>query len=298
VTNPLPFFATPGPLTDLGGNADLLEGLPRDIETLCRVVQGLLIHIYWAKRYGLDVPPDRQAELQLRPVAPKLKRILELDPRPLTEPRDVDRKLVGNCRDFSLLLTAFLRHQAIPARARCGFGRYFLSGHYEDHWVCEYWNAAAGSWQLVDSQLDELQRRTLKVAFDPLDVPRDQFIVGGKAWQLCRSGQSDPDKFGIQEIHGLWFVRGDLVRDVAALNKVELLPWDGWGLADGRDEDLTAGDLSLLDHVAELTSADVPDWPALRRLYESEPHLRVPPSIRSYGRDGPRVVELHGIERA
>jgi hypothetical protein len=27
--------------------------------------------------------------------------------------------------------------------------------------------------------------------------------------------------------HGLWFVRGDLMRDSLALSKVETLPWDG-----------------------------------------------------------------------
>jgi hypothetical protein len=74
-----------------------------------------------------------------------------------------------------------------PARPRCGFGAYFLPNHYEDHWVCEYWNEAGGRWVLVDAQLDELQRNVLETSFDTLDVPRDQFIVGGAAWKMCRS---------------------------------------------------------------------------------------------------------------
>jgi hypothetical protein len=44
----------------------------------------------------------------------------------------------------------------------------------------------------VDAQLDELQREVLKIPFDPLDVTRDQFIVGGRAWQMCRSGSGYP----------------------------------------------------------------------------------------------------------
>ncbi len=75
-----------------------------------------------------------------------------------------------------------------------------------------------GDWS---TQLDAFQCAELKIAFDPLDVPRDQFIVGGQAWKLCRSGQADPDQFGIFDMHGLWFVRGDFLRDVAALNKTE-----------------------------------------------------------------------------
>jgi hypothetical protein len=78
----------------------------------------------------------------------------------------------------------------------------------------------------VDAQLDELQQAAMKINFDVLDVPRDQFIVGGKAWQMCRSGEQNPAKFGIFDMHGLGFVRGNLVRDVASLNKMELLPWD------------------------------------------------------------------------
>ena len=82
------------------------------------------------------------------------------------------------------------------------------------------------------------------------------------------SGQADPATFGIADMHGLGFVRGDHVRDVAALNKMELLPWDGWGLINGEDAALTADDWSLLDRVAELTCGDVPDFESVRSLYE------------------------------
>ena len=46
--------------------------------------------------------------------------------------------------------------------------------------------------------------------------------------QLCRAGQANPDLFGVFDMHGMWFIRGNVVRDLAALNKVELLPWDCW----------------------------------------------------------------------
>ena len=67
---------------------------------------------------------------------------------------------------------------------------------------------------MVDAQLDKLQQGVLKVDFDVL---RDQFFVGGKAWQMCRSGEQNPDKFGIFDMKGLGFVCGNLVRDVASL---------------------------------------------------------------------------------
>ncbi|MBL8056608.1 MAG: transglutaminase domain-containing protein [Anaerolineales bacterium] len=288
----LSFFAAHSFLSDPGRHAARLEAAPGDLAGLSRMVQGLLLHIFWAERYGVQLAEARQGEVQLRTVAAKLHRSLELDPRPLTEARPPERRLVGNCRDFTLLLTALLRQQGVPARARCGFARYFIPGHYEDHWVCEYWHAGEARWVLVDAQLDDLQRQALGIRFDPLDVPRDQFLAGGRAWQMCRSGQADPAAFGIADLHGLWFVRGDLVRDVAALNKVELLPWDGWGLADARDEDLLAGDLALLDEVADLTAGDVPEFDQLRGLYQNNAGLRVPAVIRSYAAHGVQTVAL------
>ncbi|MDI9547859.1 MAG: transglutaminase-like domain-containing protein [Chloroflexota bacterium] len=288
----LAYYAQPGAMTDAGPYATHLSELPGDIDALCHAVQGLMLHIFWAERMGVVLPDERKQEVQLRSARRMLGRLLELDDRPLTEARPPERKLVGNCRDFSVMLTTILRHQGVPARARCGFGRYFLPDHYEDHWVAEYWDAQDARWRLVDAQLDAFQCAELKIAFDPLDVPRDQFIVGGQAWKLCRSGQADPDQFGIFDMHGLWFVRGDFLRDVAALNKTELLPWDGWGLADAPDEALTAEDYALLDQIAELTYGDVPDFDVLRALYAADDRLRVPDTIRSYSDVGAVAVQL------
>jgi hypothetical protein len=138
--------------------------------------------------------------------------------------------------------------------------------------------------------LDALQQDVLKIKFDALDVPRDQFIVGGKAWQMCRSGEQDADKFGIFDMKGLGFVRGNLVRDVASLNKMELLPWDCWGVILTETLD-NPEDLAALDEVASLCAVDVPDFETLRRLYETDRRLRVSGSILSYV-DG-KMVEVN-----
>jgi hypothetical protein len=184
-----------------------------------------------------------------------------------------------------------LRHQGFPARARCGFGAYFIPDHFEDHWVAEYWNAEQQRWILVDAQLDALQCEALKIPFDPLDVPRDQFIVGGRAWQMCRSGRADPDSFGIFDMKGMGFVRGDFIRDVAALNKVELLPWDCWGIIE-KPEENEPDDLKFLDILAELTSGDVPDFETVRNLYQSDVRLHMDGVIRSYGSAGVETVQV------
>lgn len=271
--SPLAYYARPGPMTGLKDLTPLFDELPAGIPGLVKVVQGLLIHIFWAERYGVMLSEERKQEVNIRSVSQKLKRIQALDEAPLTADRPLEKKLVGNCRDFSTLLCAMLRHQGVPARARCGFGTYFLPDRYVDHWLCEYWKADEQRWVMVDAQLDAFQREALHIQFDPLDMPRGQFVTGGEAWLMCRAGEADPDRFGIFEWHGIWFVRGDLIRDFLALNKVEILPWDdGWGfLAD--EQDMEA---ELMDHIAGLTRAGDEAFAEIRATYEKDPRFHVP----------------------
>lgn len=284
----LAYFATPGPLTDLAAHASSVRALPDSLSDLCRVVQGLVVHPFLAHLYGLAPAAVRLDELEIRAASAMVSRILALDPRPIGEPRPPERRVVGNCRHFTVLLCAFLRARGIPARARCGFGTYFEPSRFTDHWVCEKWDDACGSWRLVDAQLDAPQRDALRIPFDPLDVPRTQFLVAGDAWRRCRSGRADPQDFGILDLRGLWFVRGNLVRDLAARAKRELLPWDGWGLMATRQES-DAAELALLDRVAELTQAGDERYLDVLRLQDSEPGLRVPRVVVSFNLGGARV---------
>jgi hypothetical protein len=254
-----------------------LNDLPTDIPSLVRIVQGLIVHTFWAERYGLTLSEERKQDINLRFISKILGHVVELDNRPLIHARAFDKKFVGNCRDHSTLLCAILRHQGVSARARCGFGTYFTPDHYEDHWACEYWNMLQQRWVMVDAQLDQLQRETLNIQFDPLDVPPDQFITGGKAWQLCRSGAVNPDSFGILEWHGRWFVQGDLIRDFLALNKIELLPWDGWGLMAGPEDTVSESELTLLDRIAALTLEADGAFDDIRALYASDARLHTAP---------------------
>ena len=76
---------------------------------------------------------------------------------------------------------------------------------------------------------------------------------------------------------GAWFVRNNVVRDLAALNKLELLPWDSWGLMD-RSAGLGDGPADqVVDAVAAATSTA--NWSAVRRLYAGDDRLRVPDTL-------------------
>ncbi|HVM97801.1 MAG TPA: transglutaminase-like domain-containing protein [Candidatus Acidoferrales bacterium] len=290
----LAYYAKSGFMTDPGRHAAAFGAMPRDIAALCEIVQGLLLHIFWAPAYGFKPPTEREDEVQLRSVAEMLDRALVIDPQALTVARPPARRLLGNCRHFSTLVCAILRHQGVPARARCGFGAYFNRGTFEDHWVCEYWNHRQGRWTLVDAQLDAKQRQILNLPFDPLDVPRDQFIVAGRGWTACRRGESDPMLYGIFDMRGLWFIRGNVVRDIASLNRVELLPWDGWGLMAKKDSESGAEDTALLDRCAALSTSGNEAFGDLRQIYE-DPRLRVPRVIDSFRLNGVEKIELPGI---
>lgn len=284
----LEFYTTPGPMTEPGRYAPLLAGLPRDIAGLAAVAQGLLIHEHMASGYGVELSDSDRASVHIRPVEQILEQIVARDSRPLAVPRTPAGRLPGNCRHFTLLTTAMLRAQGTPARARCGFGGYFGTGAFEDHWVCEYWHAEKQWWVLADAQIDDVQRAWFEVDFDLTDVPRDRFLVAGDAWARYRSGKADPTKFGLSLLNeaGAWWIAGNLMRDAAALLNIELLPWDCWG-AMPTPEDVIGDDLAeLFDRLADLTLEPDKAPAELRQLCEDD-RLRVPPAVRNSlrGRD-------------
>jgi transglutaminase superfamily protein len=273
----LEYYAAPGPMTDLAGvPADAFDGLPTDPVGLCRAVPGLIVHEMWASAYGFEVPEDRLTDLQSRSAVEMTDVIRRLDARPLSAARPVEERMVGNCRHFSTLSCALLRRAGIPARARCGFGMYFEPGKYVDHWVTEYWNETEQRWVRIDAQLDDVQRAAIVADFDTEDLPPGPFLPAGEAWEQCRTGRADPDTFGIFEFWGLWFVQANVVRELAALNKMELLPWDVWG-AMTLQEEPDAAAASLTDTVAGVIAGG--DIDAIRTVYEDSADLRVPDEV-------------------
>lgn len=292
----LSYYAQSGPITDLAPLADELSGLPKDVPGICKLVQNLYLHIFWAERYGYPVPDGRQNEVQVRHAAHKLALTLARSPGGLVTSRTPAERQISNCRDFSTLTVALLRHMGIPARARCGFATYFATDQVVDHWVVEYWNAEDQHWQWVDTQLDDFQCEQLKVNFNPLDIKPGHFLTGGQAWQMCRSGAADPDRFGIFDMHGWAFIRGNVLRDLASLNKVELLPWDLWGGLLKRDEEMNAEDSALVDRAALAAQNVYGDFEGMQALYQGEAQLRVPQVIQSWVNGAMQTVDVNRLE--
>ena len=271
----LAFYMAPGAFTRLDGFADQVSEAPAGPAAAARLVQGLLIHEGLAGAYGVSLPSERLAEKQIHSAVGMLRRAASLDSTPITVARAPERRVVGVCRHFATLFVAFMRQKGVPARARCGFANYFASGKHADHWVGEYWSAVQDRWVLVDAQIDETQRALFKLSFDPLDVPRDRFLVAGDAWRVCRDG-ADPMSFGVAgtKMWGLVEVYGDLFQDLAALQNIELLPWGWYGLAT---DERGMAETELIDRLAGFSSrADAEALAALRKLVADDARLRPP----------------------
>lgn len=289
------FYAQHGPFTDPGPYVYLYADLPCDLDALCGIVHGLLVHDIWNNIRILHLPEARRKEANIRTMAAKLKRIQEMDtesaggPRPLMEPRPFEQRLVGNCRDEALMLCSFLCHAGIPARVRKGF-QANMGPKKLDHAVCQVWSNAEERWQTVDVQMDNMRRERERLspeakqyllALTPQDTPPEAFLTGGQAWLRCRAGEDDPLTYGIEgDLWGWFMIRHNLLRDLLALNKRELLPWDmlpGSLLNHDRGE-ISFDQLAFLDHVAEVTVASDEAFDEVRRLYQETPSLHVPES--------------------
>lgn len=275
-------------LTDLSDYANFTNWLSPDPRVIFQVAQGLIIHSGWIDRYGVKVT-DRQIIDRCSPSASDILkqaaklRAVDISP---AQPRSPEQKVVGCCREFALFATALFRAKKIPARARCGFALYLANeGFYEDHWVCEYWDGKR--WVKIDPQIDPFQQSVISdyalnhkpigdnykkmlLSLDPLNISNNHFMNAGTAWRLYRQDKIDPTRFGksgdvkisgYEPLFGAWFIRGQLLRDFAALNKIEAVPflvryehgqdWKNWRLVSAKDADLSDNDLQLLDQVAD-----------------------------------------------
>ena len=266
-------YRVPGVFTGLEGFEAQIDALPADAGAVAAFVHGLLIHEGLAGAYGVTLAPGRGDEKQLHGAAAMLRQAMRLHERPITETRAPEHRVVGVCRHFATLFVAVMRRKGVPARVRCGFANYFQPGKHLDHWVGEYWDG--GRWVLVDAQVDDLQRKLFNLTLDPLDVPRDRFLVGGDAWRACRQG-ADPMGFGVSgtEMWGLVEVYGDIFQDLAALQNIELLPWGWYGLAT---DEAGMEETALIDKLAAISSrADEAAMAELAELLAADERLRVP----------------------
>ncbi len=287
-------------ISDPGRHAGWIEALPSDVASLHGAANQLVFHYFQRdafSRHGIS--DDRVGEIDTRYAADMFDLLRSKDDGPLGTPREPARRMIGCCRDYSLLLVAMARQHGIPARSRVGFATYLIPGWAADHVVAEVWDERVGRWRLVDGNLaigyvdpDDGQE------LDVLDLPRDRFLVAPEAWRRCRSGEADPESFGVSPSRPEPYLRGwpyllhNLLADLAALDRRDPVLWDVWGLGH---PDATVGDAEmwLLDELAGDLVAG-PDEATVARWLAHEA-FRIPATLQSWSPAGagkPLVVTL------
>lgn len=165
--------------------------------------------------------------------------------------------------------------------------------------MLEYWDTIQSKWCLADPRINQEFKNKYKLdhALYSHDIPRDAFMTGGQAWQLCRSNQKNANQFGTglkNRYTGWSYIRNKLIQDLAALIKMELLSWDCWGimLEDRSDDFMNNPErVELLDYIAALTASEV-DIEKINKVY-CDDALRVPAIIFSDSIiSGAKYVEL------
>ncbi len=279
MSSEIEYFAAHGTISDPGKYKDSFKGIPDEPSEICSLIQGLLIHTFWIEKYGIKIDEKRKfTELQTRSVSEMLETIFSINSAPLNIPRDPQERITSTCRDFSLLLCSILRSKDIPARLRCGFASYFEPDHFEDHWICEYWDKSGESWVMVDAQLDELHIKQLKIKFNPLDVPGDCFFTAGESWLKYRNENIDPNMFGVLHVKGNSLIKANIIRDIFALRKVELLPWDsGWGvLKNDAYEPVPEEEKPYFDNLARISSKA--SSTEIHKVFHEDEQVKFPPN--------------------
>ena len=296
------YYAAQSRVTDPGiFTARVLE-VPPTLAAMRRAAQQLVFHYRGGGDFAENgIEAERIGEIDTRYAESMLARIFELDGAPLTAPREPRHRIVGCCRDFTVLFLAIARAHGLPARARVGFGAYLDADWNLDHAIAEVWDAAEGRWRFVDPQLtDDHTDPSTGAHVNPQDLTGAEFITGAAAWQACRCGAADPERFIVgEDFDQPWtrawpWLRHNLVLDLAALARHEMVLWDNWGLGELGTEP-GPRQLAELDRVAAaISSSDVP--PARVQALFQRDGLALPPVVSSWSpaSEVPLLVNLAG----
>jgi hypothetical protein len=240
---------------------------------------------------------ERLKDVDLRYADAMFGRLLEMGAPHLSRDRLPEERLPGCCRDFAVLFVSMARHKGIPARVRVGYATYFKPGWYLDHVIAEVWDSEEVRWRLVEPEITAAV--VARVGFDPLDVPRDQFVTGPLAWIAARSGRVDPEHFVVAPDLEIPYTRGWLslrhhvVQDLAALNKTEMLVWDQWGILNEDDPLLHAKELDeLAQAIAETNCA-----PTTVSKWSRKVGFQITPTVTSYSPtcESPLEVDIRPV---
>ncbi|MCA9833468.1 MAG: transglutaminase domain-containing protein [Thermomicrobiales bacterium] len=279
----LDFYRQQSVFTDPGEFAALWDTINPTIDEMAAAITPLLFHYRGDGDYAENgIAPERVEEINLRYAADMLSCVQRMEPITPGAPRDANKRMVGCCRDWALLFVSLARHHRFAARNRVGFAGYFAEGWWIDHTIAEIWDDVAGRWRLVDPELRGPWTLSGGQEVNPVDISREIFLPGLDAWRRSRAGEFDAEKFVVApdlmvpDLRGWPYLRHNVVQDIAALNRSEMLLWDVWGIDQIEGREPTTEELAVLDEAANASTQA--EWQA---LYATD-GFRVPATVMSF----------------
>lgn len=275
--------------SQISGPGKYKNDLPNtlSVHQLCDLINNLILIDFLDNMKIIKAPETHKGDINIRNIEEKIDLLFSRNKSEITQVRKNENKIMGNCRDTSLLLCTMLREKGVAARVRSGFSTIFSPKKKYDHWLCEYWDFQKKCWIKVDTWMYQIQhykdilpsmfkKGLEKLNYNPLDVDDNYFIPGGCAWHRCQNQGEDPNSYGTYgNMKGLWFIRDNMLRDLLCLNKIEPLPWDCWGLMSGKRGKVTNQERDILNHVAFLLSDSENNFDKIKEFYASTANLHI-----------------------
>ena len=251
----LTYFASQSALTDLGKYGEQYAAVPADVTAICGVVQGLFLKM--EERYKYPIVNERLLGTHARKVSAVLDWVMKFKKGGnVVDVREIPDRFLASSSDYANLFVALCREKGIAARKRVGFA----NGTSCDY--AEYWDGNA--WKQID----------------PSGEIEGEIVPAAKAWAACRAGEMCACQFvaDAQTKQLGWdAVRNNLILDLAAMNKVELLNWDRYGWMQRPFDDFSEKALATMDAAAAALVNE--DMDAVQTIYEAEEGLQVPAVI-------------------
>jgi hypothetical protein len=311
------FYTSHSQITKPGPDATAaIDALPSSLPALRHASSQLMFHYRAGDFTKSRVPLSRLPEIQTRLAAPMLTRVLsrsDAGPKDtLLRDREPIDRTVGCCRDAAVLFLSMARHKGIPCRTRVGWASYLMEGWWMDHVVVEVWDRSEKRWRLVDAQMREsYQPKIGDVTVDWLDLRHGiDFRTGPFAWREAREGRAEVGRYVVSpglgkerpELEGWPYLAHNVVLDLAAVNKREMLLWDSWGMLERfLGGSVSDEDAKMLDEVVDAVLGAEYDVSTLAEV-GSKHGLAVTPTVRRLDpMGGPPVVEdlgdiLNGVK--
>jgi hypothetical protein len=143
--------------------------------------------------------------------------------------------------------------------------------------VTEFWNTAERRWQMADPQIDDVQRKAMRLTVDTTDPAPGSFLTGWQLLDALRSGRlANLDRVGFPPANaGLTYGRNKLFADFVSMTGQEIPVHAWWGT--GEPASAESGYDALLNRMTSLLQGINQNDPAApdEALQLAETHLRL-----------------------